>query len=111
MDADFMVGGPLGDIMAKLDEGYDIVAYTDGDHVGTTGECRGDDGFSSNFFAARQGNPFSRTWWENIKAKLTRTCGVDEFAVEKVCCHEAFIEEPERRPCHIPWAHLEWLKL
>merc|ERR1711972_762692 len=33
-----------------------------------------------------------------------------EFAKEKICCHEAFAPEPERRPCHIPWAQLEHLK-
>merc|ERR1719277_2766430 len=46
-----------------------------------------------------------------MKAKLTRICGEGEFKVEKVCCHEAFAAKPERRDCHIPWAHLEWLKL
>jgi len=42
---------------------------------------------------------------------MTRLCGEGEFKAEKVCCHEAFARTPEKRPCHIPWAHLEWLKL
>lgn len=108
MDADFMVLGPLDEIFKKLDEGWDIVAYTDSD--GRTGEC-GSAEYSSNFMAARKGNPFSQTWWTNIKHKLTRICDVDEYSVEKTCCHEAFAKEPERRKCHIPWGHLEWLKI
>merc|ERR1712217_870004 len=60
--------------------------------------------------AGNKGNPFSKTWWTNMKTKLTRMCGEGDFDLEKVCCHEAFAPKPERRPCHIPWAHLEWLK-
>jgi len=112
MDTDYLVGGNLSAVFRKLDEGWDIVSYQDGG--GITGDCgrgEGFSGFSSNFMAARKGNPLSETWWTNIKHKLTRICDVGEFAVEKVCCHEAFAPKPETRKCHIPWAHLEWLKL
>merc|ERR1712060_461556 len=73
------------------------------------GPCQGKR-FSSNFMAGRQGNPFSGTWWKNIKAKLTRTCAEGEFDIEKVCCHEAFDPIPKKRKCHIPWAYIEHLK-
>merc|ERR1712194_378865 len=89
------------------EEGHDIVAYDDGD--GDTGPCK-KDGWSSNFMGARKGNPVSRIWWENVKHKMTRLCGPGEFMMEKVCCHEVGGPKPDRRKCHIPWAHLEWLK-
>lgn len=71
--------------------------------------CEGRD-YSSNWMAARKGNAYSKTWWENMKHKLTRMCGEGEFRLEKVCCHEAFAPKPEKRPCHVPWAALEHLK-
>jgi len=108
MDADFLVLGPLSEIFDKLDEGWDIVVYTDGG--GTSGPC-GSEGFSSNFMAGRKHNPFSSVWWSNIKSKVTRLCDEGEFTAEKICCHEAYASEPERRRCHIPWGHLEWLKI
>ncbi|CAK0852012.1 unnamed protein product, partial [Prorocentrum cordatum] len=108
MDADFLVLESLDPVFAKLDEGWDVVTYSDG--AGTSGECQKSSQFSSNFLAVRKGNPFSSTWWENMKHKLTRTCGEHEMDVEKVCCHEAFNPSSEKKPCHIPWGHLEWLK-
>jgi len=105
LDTDFVVMKPLSSIFAKLEEGWDVVAYGD-DPVIQTGQCMGNT-FTSNFMAARKGNIVSGTWWENIKAKLTRTCDAGDFHEEKVCCHEAF---SERHECHIPWGHLEWLK-
>jgi len=108
MDADFLVLGPLSEIFDKLDEGWDIVVYTDGG--GTSGPC-GSEGFSSNFMAGRKHNPFSSVWWSNIKSKVTRLCDEGEFTAEKICCHEAYAPEPERRRCHIPWGQLEWLKI
>jgi len=107
LDTDFVVMKPLSSVFAKLDEGWDVVAY--GDNAGLeSGTCAGNY-FTSNFMAARKGNPVSATWWENIKAKLTRTCGQGEFETEKVCCHEAF-RANDPNYCHIPWGHLEWLK-
>lgn len=105
LDTDFIVMKPLSTIFAKLEEGWDVVSYSD-DPSAVTGKCNSDH-FSSNFMAARKGNVFSGTWWENIKAKLTRTCDAGAFDQEQVCCHEAF---SERYLCHIPWGHLEWLK-
>merc|ERR1719245_2330875 len=112
MDTDFMALGPLDDVFAKLDGGWGVVAYTDGKNEGEqSGDCsKPRERFSSIFIAARAGNLWSRTWWSNLKFKLTRLCGEGEFAKEKVCCHEAFAQEPEKRPCHIPWAQLEHLK-
>jgi len=113
MDADFIVLGDLGQVWYKLEHGYDMVTYSDGG--GQSGECTvghptSRNGFSSNFIAGNKHNPFHATWWENMKHKLTRLCGEGEFAAEKVCCHEAFAKKPEKRPCHVPWGHLEWLK-
>jgi len=106
LDTDFVVMKPLSTIFAKLEQGFDVVAHSDMD--GDSGQCVDND-FTSNFMAARKGNIVSGTWWENIKAKLTRTCDSGEYKKEKVCCHEAFADvEPEE--CHIPWGHLEWLK-
>jgi len=107
LDTDFVVMKSLSNVFDKLDEGWDVVAYGDNDHM-DSGQCKGNY-FTSNFMAARKGNPVSATWWENIKAKLTRTCGEGEFQAEKVCCHEAF-RKSEPDSCHIPWGHLEWLK-
>jgi len=107
MDTDFLLLRPMDEYLKKL-ENFDIVAYTNHDEQDSS--CDGKQ-FSSNWLAARRGNPFHRTWWENMKVKLTRMCGEGEFKLEKVCCHEAFAKEPERRPCHIPWAALEHLKL
>jgi len=107
LDTDFVVMKPLSTVFAKLAEGWDVVAYGDS-RDRDSGKCRANT-FTSNFMAARKGNVVSRTWWENIKAKLTRTCDSGEYEKEKVCCHEAFAnEDPEE--CHIPWGHLEWLK-
>jgi len=113
MDTDFVATGSLERVMAQLEGGEDIVAYSDSDvsAAGASGPCDlVSGGFSSNFMAARKHNPFSRTWWTNIRHKLTRMCGEGEYDMEKVCCHEAFSPEMEHKPCHIPWAHLEWLK-
>lgn len=109
MDTDILCMGPLSRVLEKLDKGWDVVAYSDGDHE--SGRCN-NGAFTSNFMAARKGNLFSRTWWENVRAKLTRTCGEGEYAKEKVCCHEAFNDanRTHERMCHVPWGHLEWLK-
>lgn len=108
MDTDFMVGSSLAPVFAKLDEGWDAVAYSQ--NPGTSGKMSGNEEVSSNFMAGRKGNSFSRTWWTNIKAKLTRTCGEGEMTMEKVCCREAFATHDEPEKCHIPWAQLEHLK-
>merc|ERR1740138_1807925 len=109
MDTDFLLMKPLDDVLKKL-ETHDIVAYTDGNHHEQDESCDQRE-YSSNWMAGRKGNKFSQTWWENIKHKLTRMCGKGEFKLEKVCCHEAFAPLPEKRPCHVPWAYLEHLKL
>lgn len=108
MDTDFLVTGPLQPVYDTLDKGWDVVVYTDAGEE--SGECNGIEAFSSNFMAARAHNPFSGTWRDNMKFKLTRLCGEGEYGIEKVCCHEAFAKTPERRSCHVPWGHLEWLK-
>merc|ERR1711933_152389 len=109
MDTDFVAMGPLGKVLAYLDEGWDIVAYTDESGQWSTGPCKHNKSLASNFMAGRKGNPFSATWWKNIKTKLTRMCGEGDFNAEKVCCHEAF--DPKiNRTCHIPWAYIEHLK-
>jgi len=113
MDTDFVVTRSLDGVFAKLEGGEDIVAYSDSEisATGASGPCDLASGsFSSNFMAARRHNHFSHTWWKNILHKLTRTCGEGEYDTEKVCCHEAFSPEIEQQPCHVPWAHLEWLK-
>ncbi|CAK0831594.1 unnamed protein product [Prorocentrum cordatum] len=113
MDTDFVVTRSLDGVFARLERGEDVVAHSDSEisAAGASGPCDlASGGFSSNFMAARQHNAFSRTWWENIQHKLTRTCGEGEYDTEKVCCHEAFSPEVEQGPCHVPWAHLEWLK-
>ena len=33
------------------------------------------------------------------------------FKVDKVCCHEEGAPEKSKEKCHIPWAHLEHLKV
>jgi len=107
LDTDFIVMKSLRHVFAKLDEGWDVVTYGDRGDL-ESGTCR-DNMFTSNFMAARKGNPVSATWWENIKTKLTRTCGEGEYTTEKVCCREAFAaKDPDT--CHVPWGHLEWLK-
>jgi len=106
LDTDFVVMKPLSPILAKLGEGWDVVAHSD--ENSDSGWCFKNE-FTSNFMAARRGNEVSGTWWENIKAKLTRICGFGEYSQEKVCCHEAFADE-EPAQCHVPWGQLEWLK-
>jgi len=107
MDTDFVVMKDLSSVFHKLDEGWDVVAYSDNGGI-PSGECRAR-GFTSNFMAARKGNIVSGTWWANIKAKLTRMCGQGEYEKEKVCCRAAFMDE-DPQLCHVPWGHLEWLK-
>jgi len=107
LDTDFIVMKSLSNVFAKLDEGWDVVAYGDNADL-ESGTCTGNK-FTSNFMAARKSNPVSATWWENIKTKLTRSCGEGEYETEKVCCHEAFAPG-DPNVCHVPWGHLEWLK-
>jgi len=107
MDTDFLLMKPLNEILEML-ESYDIVGYSDESNR-MSGDCG--DHFSSNFMAAKRGNGFSQTWWNNVRSKLTRQCGRGEMACEKVCCNEQGAPGPERRPCHIPWAQLELLKM
>jgi len=102
MDTDFLLMKPLTDVIKKLEE-YDVVGYADND--APSGDCGAH--FSSNFLAARKGNEFSKTWWQNVKQKMTRTCDKGEFACEKVCCHA---RDAPTQDCHIPWAQLEILK-
>ena len=42
--------------------------------------------YSSNLHAGNKGNPFSSTWWKNLKHRLTLECNPGEFvsSVEKV---------------------------
>lgn len=109
LDSDFIVMKPLSTIFAKLEEGWDVVTYSNDDPNLKTGECRD---FSSNFMAARKGNVVSGTWWENIKFKLTRTC--DTNSQPKACCHMAFWADDDGLhddyDCNIPWGHLEVIK-
>jgi len=110
MDTDFLLMKPMDDVLAQLQE-HEIVAYN-GFEGGLPAESNSCQEYSSNWLAARKGNLFHKTWWENMRQKLTRVCGEGEMAnnEEKVCCHEAFAKEPDKRSCHIPWAHLEHLK-
>lgn len=107
MDTDFILMNNIDPVLKELDKA-DMVAYRTAPMKGHR-QCG--DGFSSNFMAGRAKNKFSATWWENVKAKLTRACPSGGFRYEKVCCHEEGAEEPETRPCHIPWAQLEHLKV
>lgn len=110
MDTDFVAMRPLAPVVARLLEGWDIVAYTDELGQEETGECERGRSFATNFLAAKPGSRFLQTWWQNIKAKLGRVCGEGDFDVERVCCHEAFDPAPEGRTCHVPWAYLEHMK-
>lgn len=110
MDTDFLVMKPLGEVFARLDEGWDVILNSNELGQKETGPCDLHTSFSSNFMAARRGNAFSRTWWENIKKKITRLCGELEFQRNKICCHEAFDPKPKGRTCKIPWGYLEHLK-
>eukprot|EP00927_Polykrikos_kofoidii_P054839 TRINITY_DN49195_c0_g1_i1.p1 TRINITY_DN49195_c0_g1~~TRINITY_DN49195_c0_g1_i1.p1 ORF type:complete len:889 (+),score=133.17 TRINITY_DN49195_c0_g1_i1:294-2669(+) len=107
MDTDFLVGKPLSEFVSKLDDN-DIVSYSD-DEYGSSGTCGKQ--FSSNFMAARRHNGFSKTWWDNIKAKLQYECPQGGFSTEQVCCHEVG-ETPatKQKKCHIPWASMEHMK-
>lgn len=110
MDTDFVVMAPLEAVIAKLDKGWDVVVYTDEGGQKETGQCQRGRSFATNFMAAKPGNQFLQTWWENMKLKLTRICGEGDLDTEKICCHEAFDTNPEQRKCRIPWAYLEHLK-
>lgn len=104
MDTDFLVGRPLREVMQKLDDGHDIVTYWDVENI-PSAECG--KYFSSNFMAGRKNNAFSRTWYDNIKMKLTNVCEPGTFQKEKVCCH---VQGEEHSECHIPWASMEHMK-
>lgn len=106
MDTDFMMMKPLTDVLEKLAT-TDVVGYSDQASL-QTGECGSH--FSSNFLAARKGNEFSKTWWNNMKRKLSRQCEPGEYGCEKVCCHERNRSAASHQECHIPWAQLEHLK-
>jgi len=106
MDTDFMLLGPLREVLQNLEDN-DIVSYSSAPQEDTA--CLGRE-YSSNWLAGKKGNVFHKTWWDNMKFKLTRMCDEGDFAREMVCCHEAYAPQPETRSCHIPWAHLEWLK-
>lgn len=108
MDTDFMLMHSLEPV-EKLLETSDVVGYKTGEAKRPDNSCTKD--FSSNFMAGRKHNRFSKTWWENIKMKMTRVCPVGGFKYERVCCHEDGAPEPETRSCHIPWAQLEHMKL
>merc|ERR1719220_2573788 len=107
MDTDFLLMKPLTQIFKKL-ETHDIVGYSDQNNQ-HSGDCGNH--YSSNFMAAKKGNGFSKTWWHNVRSKLTRKCERGEFGCEKVCCNEKGGPEVEKRACHIPWAQLELLKM
>eukprot|EP00929_Paragymnodinium_shiwhaense_P013920 TRINITY_DN121768_c0_g1_i1.p1 TRINITY_DN121768_c0_g1~~TRINITY_DN121768_c0_g1_i1.p1 ORF type:complete len:909 (+),score=198.56 TRINITY_DN121768_c0_g1_i1:50-2776(+) len=108
MDTDFLVNGPvMEDFIGRLKEN-DIVTYSD-----DTGRPSGQCGkyFSSNFMAGRKHNLFSKTWWDNIKLKLTTPCPKGAFKEEKVCCHEVGeTDGTKHKECHIPWAAMEHMK-
>jgi hypothetical protein len=110
MDTDFMLLKPITDVFKKL-ESHDVVTYID-QGEGTSGPCSTTHDFSSNFLAARQGNAFSKAWWDSIKASLAHQCSNDAWAGgREVCCHR--VGEGRRHgktACHIPWAALEHLK-
>jgi len=111
MDTDFLVMGPLDAVFSRLDEGWDVVAYSDEMGQARTGPCSPKKSFSSNFIAARKGNAFHRTWWENIKAKLGRLCAEYDYENnERICCQQAFDDEAGARKCKIPWGYLEHMK-
>lgn len=108
MDTDFMVMSDLKPVLDLL-KTNEVVAYRTGpelpDHA-----CGQD--FSSNFMAGRRHNKFSETWWNNIKLKVTRECALGEWAFEKVCCNvRGVAREEQTKECHVPWAHLEHIKL
>lgn len=109
MDTDFMLMRDLSPVEELL-KTSDIVGYRSVDLQALPENGCGDD-FSSNFMAANAKNKFSETWWSNLKLKLTRVCGPQEFHFEKVCCHEEGNPEKEKDVCHIPWAELEHIKL
>lgn len=117
MDTDFIAMKSLEPVFRLLEEGWDVVTYTDaGGQKGLpSGACMTGEllnkSFSSNFMAARRGNSFSKTWWENIKAKLTRMCAEGEWVNWKTCCHYAFSPQKDSKKCNLPWAYLEHLKI
>lgn len=104
-DADFLLARPLKDITDKLKE-VDFVTY-----CGEGQSCKLHGTFSSNFMAARKGNPFSTAWYEKQKKDLKQWCKpgkpgqTDEEAVfyQPVCC---YTPEGAERECHIPWGRL-----
>lgn len=102
-DTDFLVNRPVSEFVSKLED-HDIVTYSD-NHDLPSGQCGRS--FSSNFMAGRKGNGFSKTWWENLKRKLTAECPPGFFEKEIVCCHEA---GKKLHQCHIPWASMEHMK-
>lgn len=89
----------------------DIVSYSDRGSAEDDPQC--DFQYSSNWHAGSKGNLWSDTWWNNLKWIMTRKCKPGEFvgSVDKVCCHEEGAPEKSKEPCHIPWAHLEHLKV
>ena len=101
-DLDILVMESLSS-MVDLLQTHDIVSYT------STDDPKCQDHFSSNFHGGKRGNPFSAVWWDNIKEKITRVCDVGEMAENKVCCHAK--DQLNPRECHIPWGHLEHLKI
>lgn len=109
MDTDFMLMRDLSPVEELLKTG-DVVGYRS-EGFPDLGANRCGDDFSSNFMAANAHNKFSETWWKNIKLKLTRACGPEEYFFEKVCCHEEGNQTRDKDPCHLPWAQLEHIKL
>jgi len=113
MDTDFLVMGPLSDVFDKLDEGYDVVSYEsgggDGRPTSPSSECVSYGSFSSNFMAARKGNPVNKVWWENVKFKLTRLCALEEIDKERLCCHFPGVKDDRSGRCHVPWGYIEHL--
>lgn len=92
-DTDFLVQKPLKPIADKLND-VDFISYA------ITGQNCQQGRFSSNFIAARPGNPLSVAAWEAVKEKLKQRCiPVDDKM--PVCCYTA---DGAPRKCNVPWA-------
>eukprot|EP00041_Stephanoeca_diplocostata_P033462 m.1106766 g.1106766 ORF g.1106766 m.1106766 type:complete len:344 (+) comp24345_c0_seq20:150-1181(+) len=92
-DTDFLVQKPLKPIADKLND-VDFISYA------ITGQNCQQGRFSSNFIAARPGNPLSVAAWQAVKEKLKQRCiPVDDKL--PVCCYTA---DGAPRKCNVPWA-------
>ena len=101
-DLDFLVTRSLSQIRKLLDQ-YEIVSYIskDGskDNPTPTTERECQQGFVSNFAAARNGSAFMMETWSVFRQQLTRRCGTR--ARHKICCYSS---NNTPVPCRVPWA-------